>query len=62
MSLLELIEVSQKKCILATIRFENMELRQGVTLPYAQESKFHGGKLGKIDLISSNGRIYMLKI
>ena len=61
MSLVELIEVSQKKCILATIRFENMVLRQGVTLPYAQESKFHDGKLGKIDLISSNGRIVKMK-
>lgn len=61
MSLLQLIELGKRRCILATIRIENMELRQGVTLPYAQESKFNEGKIGSIKILACNGRIVKMK-
>lgn len=44
-------------CYLAAISITNLMIRDGVTLPYAQESKFYKGKLTKLVMDTDNGRI-----
>ena len=57
MGMKALIDICKNNCILAEIVFANMELRQGVTLPYAQECKFYQGRLGNNHFVGDNGRI-----
>lgn len=45
------------KCILASIQIWDLELRDGVTLPYAQECKILAGQREKLDLVCDNGRV-----
>lgn len=58
-SLNELVELTGKKCVLAAIVISDLTLKKGITLPYAQVSKFKEGKIGteKLDFIEDNGRI-----
>lgn len=59
MTLQNLVEITKNKCILAAIVISNLQLKKGVTLPYAQVSKFRDGSIGteKLDFIEDNGRI-----
>jgi len=56
----ELIKLANKYCLLIDIMFDGMEVKKGVTLPYAQDYKIYAGRCGKIDRISDNGRILKL--
>ena len=48
-------------CYLAAITFDNMRIKKGITLPYAQTAKFQEGKLEKLYLDTDNGRILNMK-
>lgn len=48
-------------CYLAAITFDNMSIKPGITLPYAQTAKFQEGKLEKLYLDTDNGRILNMK-
>lgn len=45
------------RCVLASIVIWGLELREGITLPYAQECKIMAGQMDKLDLVSDNGRV-----
>lgn len=45
------------KCFLFSITIKNMTLKQGVTIPFAQFSKFNKGRIGQTSFITDNGRI-----
>lgn len=47
----------KNKCFLAVIMIENMRLKDDITLPVAQSSKFYDGKIDNIELDTDNGRI-----
>lgn len=48
-------------CFLAGIVISNLRIKEGVTLPVAQESKFYDGKIDKVNIISDNGRILSME-
>lgn len=45
------------KSFLCRMQISDLHIRDGVTLPYAQEVKFRAGRIGRLDLICDNGRI-----
>ena len=47
-------------CFLADITFKDLRIKPGITLPYAQVSKFYDGKLERIQLNTDNGRILQM--
>lgn len=57
MSLQDLQKLAEKYCILATITISRLEIRKGVTLPYAQASKFRAGRIDSLEMIEDNGRV-----
>ena len=58
MTVQELSKLTQDdNCFLAGIVVSNLHIREGVTLPYAQFSKFWEGKIGNIKCCTDNGRI-----
>lgn len=60
-NLKDLIKLTQDNCVLVSIIISNLRIRDGVTLPYAQVSKFNEGRLEKCDFIEDNGRIIKMK-
>lgn len=44
-------------CFLAGIVISNLRVKEGVTLPVAQENHFYDGRIDKVNIISDNGRI-----
>lgn len=48
------------KCVLASILIWDLKLRDGVTLPYAQECKIQAGQVEKLDLVCDNGRVLQM--
>lgn len=58
MELKELDELYEDgKCYLAAIEISNLMIKDGVTLPCAQECKFRKHALGKLTMDTDNGRI-----
>lgn len=57
MGLQDLQKLAEKYCILATITISRLEIRKGVTLPYAQASKFRAGRMDSLEMIEDNGRV-----
>lgn len=57
MSLKELKALADKKCVLAVIIISDLDLKEGITLPYVQSSKVKQGALEALDLIEDNGRV-----
>ena len=45
------------KCILVSIQIWGLKLRDGITIPYAQECKLQAGEKEKLDLVCDNGRV-----
>ena len=48
---------AQGKCYLVAISITNLMIKDGVTLPYAQESKFRENAITKLTMDTDNGRI-----
>lgn len=53
----QLLGLSINYCFLAQITISNVEIKDGITLPYLQESKVKYNKTGNYHAISDNGRI-----
>lgn len=56
----ELLEYTDEYHLLINIRIENMTIRKGITMPYAQYSKFYLGSEAGTRFICDNGRVLVM--
>lgn len=60
-TLKEVMKLMNTRCCLITVRIENMQVKEGVTMPYAQFSKFALNKEAGTNLYCDNGRVLRME-
>lgn len=60
-TLKEVMNLMKTRCCLFTVRIENMQIKEGITLPYAQFSKFAPNKEEGAKLYCDNGRVLKME-
>ncbi|MEE1142394.1 MAG: hypothetical protein U0L22_02025 [Bacteroidales bacterium] len=58
---LNIDDLPKNKCLLISLIIDNVRIKEGITMPYLQASKYKENKLDKVNTVEDNGRILYAK-